>query len=121
MLDQDLSTVSVKSGIKVVNAATPAYEAFEDDHERKSRIPDMDDFDPETYDAYIFAQVQLPRHDDEYKLGKVIQRVRGGFENQIGKHNKIHSWTLGSTKSSSPMDRYWSMPQMLLRETSTHE
>jgi hypothetical protein len=81
----------------------------------------MDDFDPETYDAYIFAQVQLPRDDDEYKLGKVIQRVRDGFENQIGKLNKIHSWTPGSTKSSSPMDRYWSMPQMLLRATSTHE
>jgi hypothetical protein len=35
-------------------------------------MPDTDDFDPETYDEYILAQVQLPR-DDEHKLGIMIR------------------------------------------------
>jgi hypothetical protein len=64
MFDQDLSAVKASCGIKVIDAVTPEYEAYEDDHECRKRVPDVDDFDPETYDEYVFAQVQLPRDDD---------------------------------------------------------
>jgi hypothetical protein len=87
MLDQDLSAVKTNRGIKVIDAVTPDYEAYEDDEECQKRMPDMDNFDPKTYDAYISAQFQLPR-DDEYKLGKVIQRARGEEENPIGRHHQ---------------------------------
>jgi hypothetical protein len=77
MLDQDLAAVTANRGANIINAVTPEYEAYEDDDEHHTRMPDMDDFDPETYDEYILAHVQLPR-DDEYKLGKVIRRVKDG-------------------------------------------
>jgi hypothetical protein len=61
--------------------------AYEDDPERQKRMPDTGEFDPETYDEYILAQVQLPR-DDELKLGTVIRRAKDGDDNPKGKHNQ---------------------------------
>jgi hypothetical protein len=87
MLDQDLVAVKASRGVKVTNAVTPEYEAYEDDQEYQKRIPDADDLDPETYDEYILAQVQLPR-DDEHRLGTVIRRAKGENERPIGRHNQ---------------------------------
>jgi hypothetical protein len=87
MLDQDLAAVKANRGVKVTNAVTPEYEAYEDDDKHHERMPDMDNFDPETYDDYILAQVQLPR-DDEHKLGTVIRRAKDGDDNPIGKQNR---------------------------------
>jgi hypothetical protein len=87
MIDQDLAAAKASCGVKVTNAVTPEYEAFEDDQERQKRMPDTGDFDPETYDEYILVQVQLPR-DDEYKLGTVIRRAKDEDDNLIGKHNQ---------------------------------
>jgi hypothetical protein len=50
-------------------------------------MPDVDDFDRETYDEYILAQVQLPR-DDEHRLRTVILRAKEGIYHPIGKHNQ---------------------------------
>jgi hypothetical protein len=87
MLDQDLDAVKVSRGVKVIDAATPEYEAYEDDGKCLKRIPDVDNFDPGTYDEYILAQVQLPR-DDEHRLGTVIRRAKDRSDNPIGKHNQ---------------------------------
>jgi hypothetical protein len=50
MLDQDLAAVKASRGVKVTNAVTPEYEEYEDDQEHQKRMPDTDNFDPETYD-----------------------------------------------------------------------
>ena len=50
-------------------------------------MPDADDFDVDTYDAYISAQVALPK-GDEMTLGTIVQRKRDKDGNVIGKHNE---------------------------------
>ena len=59
-----------KSTVSSFTAETPKYEAFEDE----SRMPDVDDFDPETYDDLISCQVTLPNRDSE-EVAKVVCRV----------------------------------------------
>jgi hypothetical protein len=83
MLDQDLSAVKATRGIIVIDAVAPEYEAYEDDEECRKRMPEVNDFNPETYDEHILAQVQLPR-DDEHRLGTVIRRVEDGSDHPLG-------------------------------------
>jgi hypothetical protein len=84
-LDQDHSAVKTSHGIKVIDAATPVYEAYEGDEECRKRMPEVDDFDPETYEEYILAQVHLPRVD-EHRLGTAIRRAKDGNDRPIGKY-----------------------------------
>jgi hypothetical protein len=51
---------STTTPVKKISAETPEYEAYEDDQKKQQRMPELDDFDPETYDAYLQAQVKLP-------------------------------------------------------------
>ena len=64
-------------------AVTPTYEAYADDEETQERQADVDDFDPETYNAYVQAQIRLPRGDD-MSLGTVLRRKRNHKGNPIG-------------------------------------
>jgi hypothetical protein len=68
MTEAELGTVKGheedKSASRKISAVTPEYEAYEDEHEQQKRMPKVDGFDQETYDAYVLAQVQLPKGDD---------------------------------------------------------
>jgi hypothetical protein len=77
---------STTTPVKKISAVTPEYEAYEDDQEKQERMPELDDFNPETYDAYVQAQVQLPV-GDQMPLGMVLQRKRTRDGNPIGRYN----------------------------------
>ncbi len=49
-------------------------------------MPEADDFDPESYDKYIGAQVMLPK-TDQYLLGTITGRKQDLHGNPIGKSN----------------------------------
>jgi hypothetical protein len=49
-------------------------------------MPELDEVDPETYDAYIQAHVQLPV-GDQLSLGTVFRRKRDKDGNPVGRHN----------------------------------
>jgi Reverse transcriptase (RNA-dependent DNA polymerase) len=71
-----------------ISAITPAYEVYEDDTESHKRMPEADTLtgeldDPDTYDAYVTAQVCMPK-DDVLELGTVIKRKRDAEGNLIG-------------------------------------
>ena len=59
--DTDLSSTAV----------TPTYEAYEDDVEKQTHSPDLNNFNPETYDACMQEQICLP-HGEELQLGTVL-------------------------------------------------
>jgi hypothetical protein len=61
MLDNNLSVAQVKRAIKVINAATPKYLAYDDDVEHHEHMQDTNNFDPEKYDEFILEQVQLSK------------------------------------------------------------
>jgi hypothetical protein len=58
---------------------TPEYAPMDPD----SKIPDVDNWEPESYDQFISAQVPLPRHGREV-LGTVVARKRDHDGNPIG-------------------------------------
>jgi hypothetical protein len=49
-------------------------------------MPEVDGFDQETYDAYVLAQVQLPKGDD-MAIGTIVKRKRDHDGNPIGQHD----------------------------------
>jgi hypothetical protein len=120
MLDQDLAAVKASRGVKVTNAVTPEYEAYEDDQEHQKRMPDTDNFDPETYDEYILAQVQLPR-DDEHRLGTVIRRAKDGYDNPIGKHKQNPLLDTRIYEVEFSVGQVLKYLQTSLQKTSTHK
>ena len=77
---------STTTPVKKISAVTPEYEAYEDSQEKQERMPELDDFDPETYDAYVQAHVQLPV-GDQMSLGTVLRRKRDRDGNPVGRHN----------------------------------
>lgn len=91
---RDRSKESTKSEGKPhrkISAVTPEYESYEDEEEVQKRIPDADILaadpeDPDTYDAYVTAQVQLPR-DDTLELGTITRRKRDQEGRLIGKYD----------------------------------
>jgi hypothetical protein len=75
-----------KSASQKISAVTPEYEAYKDEHERQQRMPKVDGFDQETYDAYVLAQVQLPKGDD-MAIGTIVKRKRDHDGNPVGRHD----------------------------------
>mgnify|MGYP003321344517 FL=1 len=61
---------------------TPEYESYEDDETKPMEF--QEDFSVDTYDAYVTAQVLLPKGDD-YVLGTVQKRKRDTDGNLIGR------------------------------------
>jgi hypothetical protein len=49
-------------------------------------MPKVDGFDQETYDAYVLAQVQLPKRDD-MAIGTIVKRKRDHDGNPVGRHD----------------------------------
>jgi len=62
------------------DATTPEYEPYEEE----KKMPEADDFEPEAYDKYISAEVNLAR-GDELKHAKVLSRKRDADGNPIGR------------------------------------
>ena len=58
----------------MVDANTPSFELYEDDDDgTQDHIPDIDDADPDTYDQYVGAEVELSQ-GDRVMTGKVKRR-----------------------------------------------
>ena len=58
----------------MVDANTPLFELYEDDnHGTQDHIPDIDDADPDMYDQYVGAEVELLQ-GDRVMTGKVKHR-----------------------------------------------
>jgi hypothetical protein len=75
-----------------IAVVTPEYEVYEDDDSKpmptvERDIDGIDDFDPETYDGYITAQVLLPK-GDEFQLGTVVKRRVDENGKWIGKSDQ---------------------------------
>ena len=86
MKDKDLP--ELESGHHaLISVVTPVYEAYEDDNEKQSHAQNPDDFDPETYDAYVWAQIELPCEDD-MKLGTVLHCKCDKDGRPTGKYNQ---------------------------------
>ena len=66
----------------LVSAITPEFDPYEPEAEP----PEADDFDEDAYDAYISAQVMLPR-GDRMEMANVRKRKRDDNGNPIGRHN----------------------------------
>ena len=71
-----------------VNAVTPEYEPYEDDDESNQHQWDPDDFDINTYDGSMTAQISLPR-DEKLELGTVLHRKRDG-EGKLISHSHVN-------------------------------
>ena len=72
MREKDLTALGPRREISVV---TPTYKAYADDEETQERQAHVDDFDPETDDAYVQSQIKLPKGDN-MSLGTVLQQKR---------------------------------------------
>ena len=58
----------------MVDANTPLLKLYKDDDDGpQDRIPDIDDADPDTYDQYVGAEVELSQWD-RVMTGKVKRR-----------------------------------------------
>ena len=66
----------------LVSAITSKFDPYEPEAEP----PEADDFDEDAYDAYISAQVMLPR-GDRMEMANVRKRKRDDNGNSIGRHN----------------------------------
>ena len=56
-----------------VSTITLTYEAYKDDVEKQTHSPDLDNFDPVTYDAYIQAQIWLS-YGEELQLHTILHQ-----------------------------------------------
>ena len=54
---------SIQLSVVDVEAVTPEYEAYQDEHESHGRQRDADEFNSEDFEAYVGAQVSLPVGD----------------------------------------------------------
>ena len=63
---------------------TPFFEAYEDDEQKDTRVPEADDYKVDAYDKLISAKVMLPLGDSK-RPGQVIRRKRDADGNPIGR------------------------------------
>jgi hypothetical protein len=70
-----------------VAAVTPEFEVYEDDDSKPMPTVEIDDYDPDTYEGYITAQVLLPK-GDEFQIGTVVRRRAGKDGNPVGKSDQ---------------------------------
>ena len=63
---------------------TPFFEAYEDDEQEDTRVPEADDYKVDAYDKLISAKVMLPLGDSK-RPGQVIRRKRDADGNPIGR------------------------------------
>jgi hypothetical protein len=81
----------LKSDPDFTDLETPSFEPYADEHEGEhSFVPDIDEADPDTYDTYIGAEVELSI-GDSVMTGKVKQRKRE------------HDGTVKGTAHSNPI------------------
>ena len=67
-----------------VSVLTPEYDAYSDGHEHHERHDDVDNYDIETYDSYLTAQVLLPKGDETLRA-EVLRRKTDHHGNPIGR------------------------------------
>ena len=83
--DADLSSIKSDPGF-TISAITLTYEAYEDDVEKQTHSPDLNNFDAETYEAYMQAQIHLP-HGEALQLGIVLHQKWDNDSKAIGTYD----------------------------------
>jgi hypothetical protein len=66
-------------------------------------MPEADDFDPEVFDAYLCAEVLLPK-GDSLVTGTVVGHKRDMNGNPVGQRNSNPIWIPEFMKCNSLMD-----------------